>query len=71
MISFKELLNEGIFNVVGGILLYVILISCLVMTWSMIREKRKLERQEEGDFEVMEIEEGRQELLDKEGSQVL
>ena len=67
----EELLTEGISNIVRGILLYVILISCLVMTWSMISEKRKLERQEEGDFEVMEIEEGEEELLDKEDSQVL
>ena len=53
----KELVVEGISDIVDGILLYVILISCLVMTWSMIREKRKLEKQEEEDFEVLETEE--------------
>ena len=64
----KELLSEGISNIVGGILLYVILISCLVMTWSMIREKRKLEKQEEEDFEVLETVVDDEEFLDKEGS---
>jgi len=67
----KELLTEGISNVVDGILLYVILISCLVMTWSMISEKRKLERQEDEDFEVLETEEDEEESLDKENSQLL
>ena len=66
----KELLVEEISNTVDGILLYVILISCLVMTWSMIKEKRKLEIQEEEDFEVLESEEGREEPFKKEDSQV-
>jgi len=63
----KELLVEGISDIVDGILLYVILISCLVMTWSMIREKRKLEKQEEEDFEVLETVVDEEEFLDKEG----
>ena len=67
----KELLVEEISNTVDGILLYVILISCLVMTWSMIKEKRKLEIQEEEDFEVLESEEGMEEPFKKEDSQVL
>ena len=67
----KELLVVGISDIVDGILLYVILISCLVMTWSMISEKRKLERQEDEDFEVLETEEDEVESLDKEGSQLL
>ena len=67
----KELLVEEISNTVDGILLYVILISCLVMTWSMIKEKRKLEIQEEEDFEVLESGEGREEPFKKEDSQVL
>jgi len=57
----------GISDIVDGILLYVILISCLVMTWSMIREKRKLEKQEEEDFEVLETLVDEEELLDKKG----
>jgi len=64
----KELLVEEMSNIVDGILLYVILISCLVMTWSMIREKRKLEKQEEEDFEVLETVVDEEEFLDKEGS---
>jgi len=63
----KELLVVGISDIVDGILLYVILISCLVMTWSMIREKRKLEKQEEEDFEVLETLVDEEELLDKKG----
>ena len=60
----KELLTEGISNVVDGILLYVILISCLVMTWSMISEKRKLERQEYEEDELLEEDSFNQESID-------
>ena len=41
-----------------GILLFVILFSCIIMTWSLIREKKKLEtHEEEEDFEILETEE--------------
>lgn len=36
-----------------GVFLYVIIICSLVMTWVLIREKKKLEAQEE-DFEILE-----------------
>jgi len=38
----------------SGVLLFVILASCLIMTWSLVREKGKLERQEEEDFEIID-----------------
>ena len=37
----------------NGVLLFVILSSCIIMTWSLVREKKKLERQEEEDFEII------------------
>jgi len=37
-----------------GVLLFVILSSCIIMTWSLVREKKKLERQEEEDFEIID-----------------
>ncbi|MGY8988677.1 MAG: hypothetical protein ACKVJA_00265, partial [Flavobacteriales bacterium] len=37
----------------GGVLLFVILATCLIMSWSLVREKKKLERQEEEDFEII------------------
>ena len=40
-----------------GVLLFVILTTCLVMTWSLISEKKKLETHEEEDFEILETEE--------------
>ena len=36
-----------------GVLLFVILFSCLIMTWSLVKEKKKLEKQEEEDFEII------------------
>ena len=36
-----------------GILLFVILASCLIMTWSLINDKKKKERLEEEDFEII------------------
>lgn len=40
-----------------GVLLFVILTTCLVMTWSLISEKKKLEAHEEEGFEILETEE--------------
>lgn len=37
-----------------GVLLFVILTTCLIMTWSLISEKKKLDIQEEEDFEILE-----------------
>ena len=37
-----------------GVLLFVILTTCLIMTWSLISEKKKLDVQEEEDFEILE-----------------
>ena len=37
----------------GGVLLFVILATCLIMSWSLVREKKNLERQEEEDFEII------------------
>ena len=36
-----------------GILLFVILASCLIMSWGLIKEKRRVEEQEAEDFEVI------------------
>jgi len=55
----------------GGVLLFVILATCLIMSWSLVREKRKLEIKEKEDFEVLESEEGMEEPFKKEDSQVL
>ena len=37
----------------GGVLLFVILATCLIMSWSLVRKKKNLERQEEEDFEII------------------
>jgi len=37
----------------GGVLLFVILATCLIMSWSLVKEKKNLERQEEEDFEII------------------
>tara|TARA_B100000700_G_C15047986_1_gene858874 strand:- start:333 stop:1703 length:1371 start_codon:yes stop_codon:yes gene_type:complete len=37
----------------GGVLLFVILASCLIMSWSLVGEKKKLEKQIEEDFEII------------------
>ncbi len=37
-----------------GVFLYVIIICSLVMTWVLISEKKKLEIQEEEDFEILD-----------------
>ena len=37
-----------------GVLLFVILSSCIIMSWSLVREKKKLKRQEEEDFEIID-----------------
>ena len=37
----------------GGVLLFVILATCLIMSWSLVREKKNLERQDEEDFEII------------------
>jgi len=36
-----------------GILLFVILSSCLIMSWGLIKEKRRVEEREAEDFEVI------------------
>ena len=41
------ILPEGQLDFVKGILLFVILFSCLIMAWSLIKEKKKLELEEE------------------------
>ena len=38
----------------NGILLFVILSSCLIMTWSLMNEKRKKEKLEEENFEIID-----------------
>ena len=40
-----------------GVLLFVILTTCLIMTWSLVGEKKRLKRQEEEDFEILETDE--------------
>ena len=52
----------------GGVLLFVILTSCLIMSWSLVAEKKRLEIQKKEDFEVLERVEDEEEFLDKEGS---
>jgi len=37
----------------GGVLLFVILTSCLIMSWSLVSEKKKLQKQKEEDFEII------------------
>ena len=43
----KELTDKYDFN---GVLLFIILASCLIMTWSLIRHKKKLERLDNEDL---------------------
>ena len=56
----KELSDKYDFN---GVLLFIILASCLIMTWSLIKHKKNIELEnsienlEEGDFEDEEYEE--------------
>ena len=45
----KELTDKYDFN---GVLLFIILASCLIMTWSLIRHKKNIERTESDDFIV-------------------
>ena len=44
------ILPEGQLDFVKGILLFVILFSCLIMAWSLIKEKKKLELEEEAEL---------------------
>jgi len=39
-----------------GVFLYVIIICCLIMTWSLICEKKKRELKENEDFEILNVE---------------
>ena len=49
----KDLLgNEIDFE---GVFLYVIIICCLIMTWTLIKEKNKIEIQEQEDFECLDL----------------
>ena len=41
-----------------GVFLYVIIICSLIMTWSLIKEKKRLEIQEQEAFEILDREEG-------------
>jgi Kef-type K+ transport system membrane component KefB len=41
----------------GGVLLFVILTSCLIMSWSLVGEKKRIKKQEEEDFEILEKDE--------------
>ena len=51
----KDLLgNEIDFE---GVFLYVIIICCLIMTWTLIKEKNKIEIQEQEDFECLDLDE--------------
>ena len=43
----KELTDKYDFN---GVLLFIILASCLIMTWSLIRHKKNIERLENDEF---------------------
>ena len=45
----KELTDKYDFN---GVLLFIILASCLIMTWSLIRHKKNIECKESGEFIV-------------------
>ena len=52
----KDLLGSAInFE---GVFLYVIIICSLIMTWALIKEKKRLEIQEQEAFEILEPEEG-------------
>ena len=50
-----------------GVLLFVILFSCLIMTWSLINEKKKLELKEVivGEEEEVESENREEESVEK------
>ena len=39
-----------------GVFLYVIIICCLIMTWSLIHEKKKNELKKNEDFEILDVE---------------
>ena len=39
-----------------GVFLYVIIICCLIMTWSLIHEKKKNELKKIEDFEILDVE---------------
>jgi NhaP-type Na+/H+ or K+/H+ antiporter len=41
----------------GGVLLFVILTSCLIMSWSLVGEKKRIKKQEKEDFEILETDE--------------
>ena len=55
--SAKDIVNVSVLGTAdfdfGGVLLFVILTSCLIMSWSLVREKKRLKRQEEEDFEIL------------------
>ena len=55
--SAKDIVNINVLGVssfdFGGVLLFVILASCLIMSWSLVNEKKKLKKQEEEDFEII------------------
>ena len=59
--SAKDIVNVSVLGTpdfdFGGVLLFVILTSCLIMSWSLVREKKRLKRQEEEDFEILEKDE--------------
>ena len=41
-----------------GVFLYVIIVCSLIMTWALIKEKKRLKVQEQEDFEFLDPEEG-------------
>jgi len=47
-----------------GVLLFIILTTCLIMTWSLIKEKKKLEIQEEEEFKILDNDSLGQESID-------
>ena len=49
--AIPEKLQEKEFE---GVLLFVILSSCLIMAWGLIQERKKLESMEEEDFETID-----------------
>ena len=59
--SAKDIVNVSVLGTpdfdFGGVLLFVILTSCLIMSWSLVREKKRLKRKEEEDFEILETDE--------------
>ena len=63
--SAKDIVNVSVLGTpgfdFGGVLLFVILASCLIMSWSLVREKKRLKRQEEEDFEILEKDEALEE----------